>query len=152
MKVMSEVEVTARKEVELETYIMNIQIEGRIFTELVYNHIIPAAIEYQNMLIENVKGLKDVYGAAHKKLAGGPLNIIERMAEHLAELKKKTDAMVDARRKANVMTDSNKKAYAYCEDVRPYFEEIRYHCDRLERLVGDPLWPLTKYRELLFTK
>ena len=152
MNVMSEVEVAARKEVELETYIMNIQIEGRIFTELVYNHIVPAVIGYQNKLIENVIGLKEIYGAAHKGLAEGQLNIIEKIAGHLTELKKKTDAMVDARRKANVIKDTDKKALAYCENVRPYFEEIRSHCDRLERMVDDQLWPLTKYRELLFVK
>jgi glutamine synthetase len=152
MKVMSEVEVAARKEVELETYILNIQIEGRVYTELVYNFIIPASIAYQNELTKNVMGLKDIYGAAHKKLAEGPLNIIEKISEHLSELKKNTDAMVDARKKANVMTDSNKKAIAYSEHVRPYFEEIRFHCDHLERLVDDRLWPLAKYRELLFIK
>ena len=152
MKVMSEVEITARKEVELETYILNLQIEGRVFTELVYNAIIPAAVEYQNMLITNVIGLKDIYGAVYKKLADGPLNIIESIGEHLVEVKNKTDAMVDAREKANKITDSNKKAFAYCDDVKPYFEEIRFHCDHIERMVDDRLWPLTKYRELLFVK
>lgn len=149
---MSEVEVKARQEVELDTYILNIQIEGRIFTELVYNHIIPAALEYQNSLIANVTGLKDIYGPTHKKFVDGQLAIIKLISELVTELKNKTDAMVDARRKANVMTDSKKKAYAYCDNVRPHFEEIRYHSDKLERLVDDQLWPLTKYRELLFVK
>jgi glutamine synthetase len=150
MHVMSEVELNARKEVELDTYILNIQIEGRIFTEMVYNHILPAAIDYQNKLIANVKGLKDIYGSAHKNMVESQLQIIERISGHIKDLKIKTDTMVDARRKANVMTDSKKKAYAYCDKVRPHFEEIRYHCDKLERLVDDQLWPLTKYRELLF--
>ncbi len=150
MHVMSEVEVNARKEVELDTYILNIQIEGRIFTEMVYNHILPAAIDYQNKLIANVKGLKDIYGSAYKNMVESQLQIIERISGHIKDLKIKTDTMVDARRKANVMTDSKKKAYAYCDKVRPHFEEIRYHCDKLERLVDDQLWPLTKYRELLF--
>ncbi|MGB5666285.1 MAG: glutamine synthetase III [Maribacter sp.] len=152
LNVMSEIEVRARQEVELEAYIMHVQIEGRVFNELVYSYIIPAAVEYQNKLIKNVIGLKDIYGAAHKKLSDGQSGIIEQIAEHLAALKKKTDAMVEARKKANVMTDSNKKAYAYCENVKPFFDEIRYHCDKLERLVDDQLWPLTKYRELLFVK
>ena len=152
LNVMSEIEVRARQEVELEAYIMHVQIEGRVFNELVYSYIIPAAIEYQNKLIKNVIGLKDIYGAAHKQLSDGQSGIIEQIAEHLAALKKKTDAMVEARKKANVMTDSTKKAYAYCENVKPFFDEIRYHCDKLERLVDDQLWPLTKYRELLFVK
>lgn len=152
MNVMSEVEVAARKEVDLETYILNIQIEGRIYSELVYNFIIPAAIKYQNSLIENVIGLKEIYGAAHKKLSDGTSNLIEQIGEHLLDLKKKTDAMVDARKKANTMTESNKKAFAYSENVKPYFDEIRFHCDHLERLVDDDIWPLAKYRELLFIK
>ncbi len=152
MNVMSEVEVAARKEVDLETYILNIQIEGRIYSELVYNFIIPAAIKYQNSLIENVIGLKEIYGAAHKKLSDGTSNLIEQIGEHLLDLKKKTDAMVDARKKANTMTESNKKAFAYSENVKPYFDEIRFHCDHLERLVDDGIWPLAKYRELLFIK
>ena len=152
MEVMSEVEVRARQEVELETYILNTQIEGRIFDELVYNHVIPAAVEYQNKLINNVIGLKEVYGAAHKKLTDGQLNIIELISEQVVEVKKKTDAMIEARKRANTIKDSNKKAFAYCDNVRPYFDEIRYHCDKLERHLENSIWPLTKYRELLFVK
>lgn len=150
MKVMSEVEVKARQEVELEAYGFHVQIEGRVFNELVYNHIIPAAITYQNQLIENVIGLKEIYGAVYKKLADGQLNIIESIGEHITEIKKKTDNMTEARKRANSLTDLNKKASAYCNNVKPYFDEIRYHADALERLVEDQLWPLTKYRELLF--
>ena len=152
MKVMSEVEVTARQEVELEAYILHLQIEGRVFNELVYSHVIPASIAYQNQLIKNVLGLKDIYGAAHKKLTEGQSNIIEQIAEHIVALKKKTDAMTEARKKANKLTDSYKKAAAYAENIKPYFDEIRHHSDKLEQLVDDQLWPLTKYRELLFIK
>ncbi len=152
MGVMSEVEVRARQEVELETYIMHVQIEGRVFNEIAYNHVIPAAIEYQGMIVSNVSGLKEIYGAGHKKLSEGQLTIIEQIAKHVEALKLKTDAMVEERKKANLIEDSNKKAYAYSEKVKPYFEDIRYHCDKLERLVDDKLWPLTKYRELLFVK
>ena len=151
-EVMSEVEVEARKEVELDTYILQTQIEGRVFNELVYNHIIPASIVYQNKLIENVTGLKEIYGAAYNKYAEGFLSIIEQISEHLVEIKKKTDAMTEARKSANNMKDLNKKAFAYCDKVKPYFEEIRYHCDKLEQLVDDSGWPLAKYRELLFIK
>ncbi len=152
MGVMSEVEVRARQEVELDTYIMHVQIEGRVFNEIIYNHVIPAAIEYQGMIVSNVSGLKEIYGAGHKKLSEGQLTIIEQIAKHVEALKLKTDAMVEERKKANLIEDSNTKAYAYSEKVKPYFEDIRYHCDKLERLVDDRLWPLTKYRELLFVK
>ncbi|MEH6681035.1 MAG: glutamine synthetase III [Sediminicola sp.] len=152
MKVLSEVEVRARQEVELEAYIMHLQIEGRMFNELVYNYILPSVVEYQNNLIKNVMGLKDIYGAAHKTLTEGQLAIVESLAEHLRELKKKTDEMTDARKRANSLKDINKRASAYCDDIKPYFDQIRYHCDKLERLVDDRLWPLTKYRELLFIK
>ncbi|QCX00864.1 glutamine synthetase type III [Aggregatimonas sangjinii] len=152
MKVMSETEVRARQEVELEAYIMHVQIEGRVYGQLVYNFVIPSAVDYQNKLLTNVLGMKDVYGAAHKKLSEGQLAIIESIAEHLTDLKKKTDIMTDARRKANKLTDSHKKALAYCNDVKPYFEEIRLNCDKLEKLVDNKVWPLTKYQELLFIK
>lgn len=152
MKVMSEVEVKARQEVELEAYILHLQIEGRVLNELVYGHVIPAAITYQNTLIKNVLGLKDIYGVGHKKLSEGQSTIIEKMAAHIGTIKKKTDAMTEARKKANVLTDSYKKATAYTKNIKPYFDEIRYHSDKLEQLIDDQVWPLMKYRELLFVK
>lgn len=152
MGVMSEVEVKVRQEVELEAYIMHVQIEGRVFNELIYSYVIPSVVEYQNRLIANVRGLKEIYGASYKQHASSQLVIIEEISGHLEALKKKTDAMVEERKKANIMTDTHKKAFAYCKKVKPYFEVIRYHCDKLERLVDDQLWPLTKYRELLFVK
>jgi glutamine synthetase len=152
MKVLSEVEIVARQKVELEAYILHLQIEGRVYNELVYNYIIPAAVEYQSKLIANVSGLKDIYGAAHKNFSEGQLTMIEEIAEHLVALKKMTDAMTNARKKANTIADSKKKAQAYCNNVRPYFNDIRSYCDKLEKLIDDQLWPLTKYRELLFIK
>ncbi|QWX82792.1 glutamine synthetase III [Cellulophaga sp. HaHaR_3_176] len=152
MNVMSEIEISARKEVELETYIFQTQIEGRVYNEIVYNHVIPAAIDYQNILIKNVMGLKDIYGAAHKKLSDGQLTIIEQIAEHIADVKKLSDLMTDARRSANAQKDISKKAFAYCDNVKPYYDQIRSHCDKLESLIDDRLWPFTKYRELLFQK
>ncbi len=152
MNVMSEVEVRARQEVDLENYILQTQIEGRVFNELVNTHIIPAAIAYQNKVIENVKGLKEVFGASYKKMAEGQLTILEELSTHLSATKKKSDAMIEARKKANTAKDAHKKAMAYCNDVKPYFDDIRYHCDKLEQLVDDQSWPLAKYRELLFIK
>ncbi len=150
--VLNEMELNARQEVELEAYVFHIQIEGRVLGEMVYNHIIPAAINYQNGLLKNILGLKDVYGAAHKTMAMPQSNILERIGNHIIEVKKLTDAMIDARKRANAMTTIDKKAKAYCDDVKPYFDEIRQHCDKLERLIADELWPFTKYRELLFAK
>ncbi|MGB5691259.1 MAG: glutamine synthetase III [Flavobacteriaceae bacterium] len=150
--VMSEIEVAARLEVELDTYILQTQIEGRVYNELVYNHIIPAAITYQNKLLENVTGLKEIYGAAYSKYTGGLLSIIEQISEHLVDIKKKTDDMTDARKRANKMKDLNKKAFAYCDEIRPFFDSIRYHSDKLEQIVQNDIWPLAKYRELLFIK
>ncbi|QBA64713.1 glutamine synthetase III [Muriicola soli] len=152
MQVMSETEVRARQEVELETYILQTQIEGRVFNELVNTHIIPAAIKYQNAVIENIKGIKEVYGAGFKKQAVAQLAILEDISGHLEATRKKSDAMTEARKKANAEPDVYKKAMAYCHDVRPYFDDIRYHCDKLEQLVEDQSWPLAKYRELLFIR
>jgi glutamine synthetase len=152
MNVMSEVEVRARQEVELETYILQTQIEGRVLNELINNHILPAAITYQNKVLDNVRGLKEVYGASYKKIAEAQLAIIDEMALHIGTTRKKTVAMTDARKKANVVQDVHKKATAYCDDVRPYFDDIRYHCDKLEQLVENETWPIVKYRELLFIK
>ncbi|NVN18965.1 glutamine synthetase type III [Muricauda sp. HICW] len=152
MDVMNEVELKAHKEVELGAYIFHIQIEGRVLGEMVYNHIIPAAVKYQNMLLENISGLKEVYGAAHKKVAEGQLNILEQIGEHIVEIKRLTDEMADARRRANGMSAVDKKAQAYCNNVRPYFEKIREHSDALEKLIADEFWPFTKYREMLFSK
>ena len=152
MNVMSEIEVRARQEVELETYILQTQIEGRVFNELVYNHIIPTALRYQNLLIQNIKGLKDIYDADYSKLAESQLSIVESIAEHMSEIKKKTDQMTEGRKTANKLEDVSKKAHSYSDVVKPFFEEIRYHCDKLEQLVDDKSWPLAKYRELLFIK
>ncbi len=145
-------EVHARYEIELEEYMMKIQIEGRVLGDIATNHVIPTAIRYQNTLIENVSGLKDVFGTGFKKLAKEQMDIITDISERINAIKTNVDAMINERKKANKMTSEEKKAKAYCEKVKPYFDEIRLHCDKLEMTVDDELWPLTKYRELLFTK
>ncbi len=152
MGVMSAVELNAHREVELGAYVFHIQIEGRILGEMVNNYVLPTVVKYQNVLLQNVRGFKEIYGASHKKFTKHQLNILEKMAKHLAEVKEQTDEMIEARKRANGMTDITKKAEAYCNEVKPFFESIRYHVDRLERLVADEYWPFTKYRELLFVK
>ncbi|PRX54018.1 glutamine synthetase III [Flagellimonas meridianipacifica] len=152
MDVMSEVELKAHQEVELETYILQLQIEGRVLGEMVYNYIIPAAIRYQNELLDNIKGLKEVYGAAHKKVAETQLNILEQVGNHITDIRKMTEEMTTARKRANSLSTIGRKAQAYCTNVKPYFESIREQSDMLEKLIADDLWPFAKYSELLFTK
>jgi len=150
--IMSKVEMEARYEIEMDEYTMRIQIEARIIGDIARNHIIPIAIQYQNILIENVQGLKNIYGTEFKQYATEQMHLIEQISEHLAKINKGITDMIDERKKANKIEDGEKRALAYCYQVKPYFDIIRYHCDKLELLVDDELWPLTKYRELLFTK
>src|SRR5690606_3458185 len=107
---------------------------------------------YQNILIENVKGLKEIYGASFKNFAKEQLILIEEISSHIESINSNVTKMTDARKASNKIENIEKKAHAYCFDVRPLFDDIRYHCDKLELLVDDELWPLAKYRELLFTK
>lgn len=152
MNVMNHVEVEARYEIELEEYTKKIQIEGRVLGDIARNHVIPTAIKYQNTLIENVKGLKEIFGDEFKKIGKEQIVLIREISEHIEGINSKVEAMIEARKKANVITDAQKMAEAYCDKVKPYFEDIREHCDKLELLVDNETWTLTKYRELLFTK
>ncbi|TPN84537.1 glutamine synthetase III family protein [Aquimarina algicola] len=152
MKVMNKIEAEARYEIEIEEYVMRIQIEGRVLGDIARNHVIPTAIRYQNMLITNVAGLKDLYGKDFKKYTKEQMEIIEEISEHIGKINTKVNEMTEKRRKANKLDDLEKKASDYCNKVKPMFDEIRYSCDKLELLVDDELWPLTKYRELLFTR
>jgi len=149
--VMNATEVKARYEIELEDYIMRIQIEGRVLGDLARNHIVPTAVKYQNILIENVKGLKEIYAKDLKNVAQAQLHLIEEISKHIESINKLVINMTEARKKANKIKSVEEKALAYCNKIRPLLEDIRYPCDKLELLVDDELWPLTKYRELLFT-
>ncbi|MBU3822465.1 glutamine synthetase III [Flavobacteriaceae bacterium XHP0103] len=152
MGVMGKVESHARYEIEMEEYISHIQIEGRVLGDIARNHIVPTAVKYQNMLIDNVKGLKDIFEGDYKKLAKEQLVLIEEISTHIEKINANVTKMINERKKANSMTDVEKKALAYCFEVKPLFDDIRYHCDKLELLVDDEIWPLTKYRELMFTR
>ena len=149
--VMNKVESQARYEIEVEEYTLRIQIEGRVLGDIARNHVVPTAVRYQNILIENVKGLKEIYGASFKKLAKEQLNLIEQISSHIEGINSNVTKMTNERKKANAIENLDKKAQVYCNIIKPLFEDIRYHCDKLELLVDDELWPLTKYRELLFT-
>jgi len=152
MGVMNHVEVESRYEIELEEYMKKIQIEGRVLGDIARNHVVPTAIRYQNVLIENVKGLKEIFGKDFEKVAKEQIGMIKEISEHIEGINTKVEKMTEERKKANALTSTEKMADAYCDKVKPYFEEIRYHADKLELLVDDELWTLTKYRELLFTK
>ncbi|MFD2698724.1 glutamine synthetase III [Mesonia sediminis] len=149
MGVMNKIELEARHAINLEEYSKHIQIEGRVLGDIARNHVIPTAIRYQNILIKNVKGLKEIYGDSFKNYGQEQLNIIEQISHHIEQINSGITAMIDQRKKANKLEDLEKRAEAYCFEVKPFFEKIRYHCDKLELLVDDEIWTLTKYREML---
>jgi glutamine synthetase len=152
-KVLSERESHARYEVRLEMYTKKIQIESRVLGDLVLNHIIPTAISYQSQLIQNVAGLKTLFeGDEFKLVVGTKLDTIKEISEHVTFIKVKTLEMIEARKQANNVENAEEKAQLYGHKVKAYFDEIRYHVDKLELIVDDEQWPLPKYRELLFTR
>lgn len=149
--VLTHVELEARHEIELEKYIKKVQIEARVMGELASSHILPAAIKYQNELIANIKGLKEV-GLPEGSYANQK-QILTKVSEHVNKMAELVEKMIQARKKANVITDTREKAIAYCDTIKEaYFDQIRYHADKLELLVGDEYWLLPKYREMLFLR
>ncbi len=151
--ILSPVELEARHEIELENYILKIQIEARIMGDLAKNHILPVAIAYQNDLIKNAQGLIAILGDKEgKEAARTQINFIKSISKHVNALNDKVNLMIAERKKANVLDSARDKAYAYCDNVKSMFDDIRYHADKLEIMVDDNTWPLPKLRELLFTK
>lgn len=151
--VMTRKELEARNEVKWETYTKKIQIEARVLGDLVMNHIVPVAIEYQTKLIDNVYKLKGIFPEEEAdKLSAENIAIIRKIAEHTSYIKEHVDSMVDARKVANKITDERDKAIAYHDKIAPMLEQIRYHIDKLELIVDDKMWTLPKYRELLFVR
>ncbi|MDE3235006.1 MAG: glutamine synthetase III [Bacteroidota bacterium] len=149
--VYSHAELEARHEIELEKYIKKVQIEARIMGDLALNHIIPSAIKYQNDLIQNINGLKaaGLPESAYKS----QLQILTKISEHIQQVHEKVDALVEARKIANNIESTRTKAIAYCTQVKEaFFDDIRYHVDKLEHLVDDEHWTLPKYREMLFLR
>ena len=153
MAILTPRELEARQEIEFEAYIHKIQIEARLIGDLAQNHIIPAVVEYQNRLINNVQGLFSVLGEKAGKEAGkAQLELIINISDHMNKLKSNCDLMLIARKAANKVVGNEAKAVAYCDKVKVFFDDIRYHADKLEILVDDELWPLPKFREMLFTR
>ncbi len=152
-KVLTEKEIHARHEIRLETFVKNIQIESRVLGDLAINHIIPVAIRYQNTLLENVKGLKMVLNdAEYQEFAKPHIQTIQTISRHISEMRTLVSSMVDARKKANSLADITEKALSYDNEVKPHFDFIRTHVDKLELICDDTIWPLPKYRELLFMR
>ncbi|MBW6489819.1 MAG: glutamine synthetase III [Lentimicrobium sp.] len=152
-QVLTEREVRARYEIKLENYIRKIQIESRVMGDLAINHIIPISIRYQNLLVDNVKGLKEVLDTkTYVALSKNQIDTIKAISEHIAVIRDQIQKMVEARKAANKIEDPEALAIAYQAKVLPFFGEIRYHADKLELMVDNELWPLSKYRELLFIR
>jgi glutamine synthetase len=151
--VFTDKELESRVEVEYEKFTKKVQIEARVLGDLAINHIVPIAINYMTSLIENVKGLREIFNDIEfERLAGARKEVIVTISDHISSIKKLVNEMVEERKKANVIEDNYKKAIAYESKVKPYLDEIRVHIDKLELLVDNEMWPLPKYRELLFTK
>jgi glutamine synthetase len=153
MNVLTPRELEARQEIEFESYILKMQIEARLMGDLVQTHIIPAVVEYQNRLVQNIQGLITVLGdKAGRAAAQSQLQLVDKISMHLNKMKSTCDTMLQARKEANKIEHAEEKALAYCDKVKVYFDEIRYNADKLELLVDDELWPLPKFREMLFTR
>jgi glutamine synthetase len=148
--VFSKREAHARHEILLDSFYKKLQIEARVIGEMVTNVIIPSAIAYQSRLVENVRGLKDI--GADKSTYTAQLDIINQISEHVNFIKSNVELMISERKKANGIEDIREKSLEYDEKVKSYFQPIRYHVDKLEQLIDDSLWPLPKFRELLFIK
>ena len=149
-KIYSHSELEARHEILLENYVKKVQIEARVMGDLATNHILPSAIKYQNILIQNIKGLKEIGLAA--TASENQSQIVEKISEHINAMSTKVEEMIEARKVANEITGTREKAVAYCDTVKSCFDDIRYNVDKLELLVDDKLWELPKYRELLFLR
>jgi len=149
--IFTEKELEGRVEVMFEQYILNIQIEARVFGDLAINHIVPTAIHYQNRLMENVLNMKQIYGESYESIAQNRIELIKEISDHVTIIKRGVNDMVEARKVANKIKDSHEKARNYSKNVAPFLDKIRYHIDKLERIVDDEMWPLPKYREILFS-
>ena len=152
-RIFNETELNSRLEVELEKYTMKVQIEGRVLGDLAINHIVPTAVAYQNRLLENLRGLKEIFPAEeYEVLSADRKELIREISHRVTSIKVLVREMTEARKVANHMENYKERAFAYEEKVRPYLDQIRDHIDHLEMEVDDEIWPLPKYRELLFTK
>ena len=148
--VMNRTEIEARHEIMLENYQLKIQIESRVLGDISGNHLVPTALRYQTLLMQNIQGMYEVFGDKEfKKLTKVPRNMVQEIAERTSEIITLKEEMINARKRANAVDDVRKRSIMYCEEVLPYFEKIRVHSDKLELLIDDEVWTLPKYREML---
>ena len=153
MNVLTRAELEARSEIKWETYIKKIQIEARIFSDICLSHIIPVATRYQSQLMDNVHKMKDIFPAETAlRLSANNVSLIEQICEHTSYITEHVTKLTDARRVANAIESVRERAIAYHDTVAPLLESVRYHIDKLELIVDDELWPLPKYREMLFIR
>ena len=172
--IFSKREQEARHEIQAEMYTKKIQIESRIMADMALTQIIPVALKYQSIIIANVKGIKEIFtpsrafagvevkdkalaesmqdGGKYEDIADSQIAMIKEISERVSTIRNRTELMIEERKKANKIEDTTAKAFAYCDKVKPCFDEIRYHADKLELLIDDSMWPFPKYRELLFIK
>ena len=146
--VMSSSELESRYEIKNEMFLKKVQIEARVLGDLATNHIIPTAILYQNELIENVKGIKELFPEEYETVSASERKTILKISDHVNAIREQVTAMVDARKKWNAVEDIVKRAEGYETEVRPFISSIRTHIDKLELIIDDRLWTLPKYREL----
>ena len=148
--VLSPVESQARYEVMNETYVKKLQIEARLIGDVCLNHVVPAAVSYQNILVKSIQGCKDVFGEEFKSLCKADMDTYKKISGFVNNISADVEALVEARKKANKVEDMAERAYLYSTEVKNEMDKVRYNADHLEMLVDDELWPLPKYRELLF--
>jgi glutamine synthetase len=149
-KVLSKRELESRYEIKNEMFLKKLQIESRVLGDLALNHIIPTAIQYQNVLIKNVQGLKGLFGDKSEDMIIPQMRALEKISRHVREINVKVYQMIDERKKANAIEETITRAEKYFENVLPFLDDIRYHIDKLEMIIDDEFWPMPKYRELLF--
>ena len=147
--VFNETEIHARYEINMENLIKKIQIESRVLADMAANHIVPTAIRYQNVLIKNVEGLKEILPDEYRDLAAEEIRTIQTIAKHVKAIRENTYQMVEARKRYNHVDNVVDRAIGYSQDVQTYLDRIRYDIDKLELIVDDELWPLPKYREIM---
>ena len=150
MGVLAPNEVEARFEILNETYVKKLQIEARIMGDMCLNHVIPAAVRYQNILIENVKGIKEIFGDGYMQYCSAEIETLKKISTYINNLSLDVERLVEERKKANKIENIAERAKVYSHNVKDVMDEIRYSADKLEILVDDEMWPLPKYRELLF--
>ncbi|HCT31051.1 MAG TPA: glutamine synthetase type III, partial [Bacteroidales bacterium] len=153
-KILTERELEARYEIRNEIFVKRVQIEARVLGDLSLNHIIPTAIAYQNVLITNVKGLKDIFADEKEffSMAENQIDTLKRLSEHIKAVRELVPLIDETRKELNLIEDFPERAQEYAKRVKPFLEEIRTHIDKLELIVDDEMWPLPKYRELLFIR